>query len=66
MMDWRRFNDQFRETEYERNDRLRRARLKKQCAAGHLWSHRNDGKVSLCSRCGEVRDNEPAPPGAEG
>lgn len=29
---WRRLNDQFRETEWERNDRLRRKRLERQRA----------------------------------
>lgn len=34
MSDWKRFNDQFRETEWERNARLRRARLANPASAG--------------------------------
>lgn len=30
----------------------------KACSHGH-WHHRNDGKISTCSSCGRVRDNEP-------
>ncbi len=56
MSDWDRFNDQFREDEDERNDRLHAARIKRAAAAriaarpcGLEASNTRDGD---CEKCG--------------
>lgn len=35
-----------------------RAERQRSCPHAH-WYHRNDGKISTCSSCGKIRDNEP-------
>jgi rubrerythrin len=62
MSEWRRFNDQFRETEYERNARLRKARLKRAKTLGcdycrdagpekgFIWMD-NNGPIVECPVC---------------
>lgn len=51
MSDWDRFNDQFRETPWERAERQKAARLAKPCRAlGH--SRTPKGGFIICERCG--------------
>lgn len=62
MNDWDRFNDQFRETTEERNERLRSKRLMKaKC------SHCNDtGMIAIRSRDGAYAFPGPVPDDAKG
>jgi hypothetical protein len=35
-----------------------REKERRQPGCQHSWAHRNDGKISSCTLCGYVRDNE--------
>jgi hypothetical protein len=49
---WRKLHKEDPQVARDREERQR------SCSHGH-WHHRNDGKISTCSMCGKIRDNEP-------